>query len=76
MEIEDRIKEEIEKIKPYLYSDGGDIEFIKYEDKIVFVKLTGACAHCAYQDNTIKDGILSYLQEKIPEIENIITVDF
>ena len=73
--MEDKIKNIIEDLRPYLNSDGGDIEFIKYENKTVFIKLTGACAHCAYQDNTINDGILSYLQEKVPEIENIITVD-
>ena len=45
-EIEIKIKNLIEKIRPYLINDGGNIEFIKYEDNIVYVKLTGACDGC------------------------------
>ena len=54
--------------------EGGDIEFIKYEDKFVYVKLIGACANCNYQDVTLKDGIEEMLKGEIPEIEGVINV--
>ena len=54
------IKEAIEDLRLFLNMDGGDIEFIKYEDGYVYVKLTGACAHCGFQDVTLKDNIEAY----------------
>ena len=69
------IKEIIEDIRPYLNSDGGDIEFIKYEDNYVFVKLYGACSHCGYQDSTLNDNILEIIKEKIPEVIAVINVE-
>lgn len=69
------IREIIEDIRPYLNSDGGDIEFIKYEDKRVFVKLFGACSHCGFQDYTLNDNILELIKEKIPEVISVINVE-
>lgn len=74
-EIEDKIKELVENMRPYLNMDGGDMEFIKYEDHYVYIKLQGACANCLYQDNTINDNLLEYFKEEIPEIEGIIKVE-
>lgn len=74
-EIEEKIKELVENMRPYLNMDGGDMEFIKYEDHYVYIKLQGACANCLYQDNTINDNLLEYFKEEIPEIEGIIKVD-
>ena len=70
-----QIKELLNDIRPLLNQDGGDIEFIKYEDKFVFIKLTGACAHCGYQDETINYGIETYLKDQVPEIEGVINVE-
>ena len=69
------IKEIIEDIRPYLNSEGGDIEFIKYEDKKVFVKLFGACSHCTFQDYTLNDNILELIKEKVPEVISVINVE-
>ena len=57
MDVEKRIIEEIEKLKPYLQNDGGNIEYVKFEDGKVYVKLTGACAGCSLIDVTLKEGI-------------------
>lgn len=65
----------IEELRPYLNMDGGDIEFVKYEDNYLYIKLTGACAGCMYQDNTINEGIFEYFKNEIPEIEGIINVN-
>ena len=75
MDTEKRIIEEIERLKPYLQNDGGNIEFVKYEDGIVYVKLTGACAGCSMIDITLKEGIEEILTSEIPEIKEVIKVD-
>ena len=72
MDIEEKIKTEIEKIKPFLNNDGGDIEFVSFEDGIVHVKLTGACAGCSMIDYTLKDGIEEILISEIPEVTSVV----
>lgn len=71
----DQIKEILDSMRPYLNMDGGDVEFIKYEDKIVYVKLTGACAACLIQDDTLKNGLFETLKADIPEIEGVVNVE-
>ena len=75
MNVEERINEEIEKLKPYLQNDGGNIEFVKFEDGIVYVKLTGACAGCSLIDVTLKEGIEEILTSEIPEVKEVVKVD-
>ena len=69
-----KIKELIEKMRPFLISDGGDIEFVEYEDNIVYIRLKGACADCDYIDITIKEGIEEMLVTEIPEIKGVINL--
>lgn len=69
------IKKIIDDLRPYLNNDGGDIEFIKYEDDYVFVRLYGACSHCGFQDYTLNDNILELIKEKIPTVKGVINVD-
>lgn len=66
--IEDKIKEVIEKIRPFLQNDGGDIEFDSYKDGIVKVKMQGACIDCVNLDSTITDGIEMILMDEISEV--------
>lgn len=75
MNVEEKIVNEIEKLKPYLQNDGGNIEFIKFEDGIVYVKLTGACVGCSLIDVTLKDGIEEILVTEIPEVKQVVKVD-
>lgn len=70
-----QVKELLDDIRPFLNMEGGDIEFIKLEDDYIYVKLTGACAMCGYQDVTLKDNILAYIQEDMKEIKGIINVE-
>ena len=69
-----KIKEQLDLIRPYLYMDGGDVEYVDYKDKIVYVKLTGACQACLFSDETIKNGLYETLKAEIPEIEGVINV--
>ena len=73
--MDEKIKALIDDLKPLINGDGGDIEFIRYEDGYVYVKLSGACANCFYQDETLNLGLENYLKEHIPEIEGVINVE-
>ena len=75
MDVEKRINEEIERLRPYLQNDGGNIEFVKFEDGIVYVRLTGACAGCSLIDVTLKEGIEEILTSEIPEVKEVVIVD-
>ena len=75
MKTEEKIKEIIEKIKPYLNQDGGDVEFVRFEDGICFVRLKGACAGCMFADMTIQNTVEEMIESEVPEVikvENII----
>ncbi len=72
--IKDKIVEAIEDLRPYLNMDGGDIEFVDYKNKIVYVRLTGACQACMYTDDTLQNGVYETLKRDIPEIEGVINV--
>lgn len=62
------IKFILDKVRPFLISDGGDVEFVKYENGIVYVKLIGSCANCVYGDAEIKNTVESILTSEIPEV--------
>lgn len=66
--IELKIRAVLDKIRPFLISDGGNLEYIKYEDGIVYVSLTGACKDCPMLDITLKDGIEELIINEIPEV--------
>lgn len=72
--IEAKIKEVLGKIKPFLNNDGGDAEFVKFENGIVYIKLLGNCADCPMADDTIKDMIEYTLTFEIPEVEKVVNV--
>ncbi len=73
--IELKIISLIDKIRPYLINDGGNLEFVKYEDNIVYVRLTGACKECSLIDFTLKDGIEEMIISEIPEVKEVVNVD-
>ena len=74
-ETEKKIKELIDKMRPFLLNDGGDLEFIKYEDNIVYIKLLGACKNCSLMDYTLKDGIEEMITSEIPEVKEVVNIN-
>ena len=73
--MEQNIKDAIENIRPFLQRDGGDIEFVEYtEDKIVKVRLQGACHGCPGAKMTLKNGVERILKEQYPEIAGVESV--
>lgn len=71
---ENKIIEIIDSIRPFLIGEGGDLEFVKYEKNIVYIRLTGACANCSMIDVTLKDGIESTIMEEVPEVKEVVNV--
>ena len=69
---EKKIIEIIDKLRPFLINDGGNIEFVKYENNIVYIKMMGACANCHMLDLTLKDGIEAAIQEEVPEVIEVV----
>ena len=73
-EIELKIKDVLNKIRPFLNNDGGDVEYIKFENGIVYVKLLGSCQDCPVADNTINDMLEYTLTFEIPEVTRVVNV--
>ena len=73
--VEERVIEIIDKLRPFLMNDGGNIEFIKYEDNIVYRILMGAWSNCAMLDYTLKDGIEEAIKSEIEEVKEVINVE-
>ena len=68
----EKIKETIERVRPYLRNDGGDIQFRRFEKGIVYVSLVGACHNCPMSSVTLEDGIESVLVNEIPEVIKVV----
>ena len=72
----ERVKKVLEKVRPYLQSDGGDIELVGVTDDLtVKVRLSGACYGCPYSLQTLKAGVEQALLKEIPEIREVVSVD-
>lgn len=66
--IVEEIKKILNRIRPYLNSEGGDLEYIDFKDGIVYIRMLGACMDCGALDSTLKDGIEALLVENVPEV--------
>lgn len=69
-------KQIIEKIRPALIMDGGNIEFVDYEDGVLKVKLLGHCHGCPMAGITLKNAVFGVLKEYVPEIKEVMAIDF
>ena len=67
----EKIKAAIDKIRPSLQMDGGDIDLVGVEGNIVKVKLKGACGSCPMSTMTLKMGVERIIKEMVPEIESV-----
>ena len=72
--IKDRVQKALERVRPYLQSDGGDIDLIDVsEDMTVKVKLKGACHGCPFSMQTLKAGVEQAIIKEVPEIKRVIS---
>ena len=70
-----KINDALEKIRPYLIADGGDVSFVSVsKDMKVKVRLSGACGHCPFNIHTLKAGVEQTLLQEIPQLKAVIAV--
>ena len=65
----------IDKIRPMLQADGGDVELVGVEGGVVKVRLRGACKGCPMSQMTLKNGIERYMKKEVPEVDRVEAVD-
>ncbi len=70
----DSVEAVLDKIRPSLINDGGDVELVDVEDGTVKVRLTGACDGCPMAAMTLKMGIEQILKQELPEIKEVVAV--
>lgn len=69
------IKNTLDKVRPFLQRDGGDIEFVGYRDGVVYVSMVGACEGCSMADSDISAGVEIILMEEVPGVIAVKTSD-
>ena len=72
--IEDQIIAILNVIRPYLNNDGGDIEFVRFDEGIVYVRMLGACAGCGSLDQTLNEGVREILVVNIPGVIEVVNI--
>ena len=72
--MKEKVEAVIEKIRPALIADGGNVELVDVSDGIVSVRLTGSCAGCPMSTMTLKNGIERLLKEEIPDVKEVVSV--
>ena len=72
--MQEKVEEVLDKIRPMLVRDGGNVELVEVNDGTVKVRLCGACAGCPMSTMTLKMGIEKILKEEIPEIKEVVAV--
>lgn len=74
-ELESKVKNVLEQIRPYLQADGGDVEFVNMtDDNQVNIRLLGMCGNCPHSQMTLKNGIEAAVIRAIPEVKSVESV--
>lgn len=73
--MKEKVQAVLNKIRPMLQADGGDVELVDVEEGVVRVRLQGACAGCPMSQMTLKNGIERLLKNDIPEVQSVISAD-
>jgi Fe-S cluster biogenesis protein NfuA len=72
--ITERVVKALNRVRPYLQNDGGDIDLIEITDDLtVKVKLTGACHGCPFSMQTLKAGVEQAIMQEVPEIKRVVS---
>ena len=75
MSIEEQIEMTLDKIRPFIQRDGGNVLFDSFEDGIVYVKMIGACEGCSLVNETLSSGIAVILKEEVPGVIEVLSVE-
>ena len=74
--VRERVEKALEKIRPYLVADGGDISVVDItEDMVVRVEMIGACNGCPFSMQTLKAGVEMAVRNEVPEIKEVVDVN-
>lgn len=74
MTLQQRVEEVLNKVRPTLQADGGDVQLLGVtDDGVVKVQLTGACGSCPFSTMTLKHGIEMRLKDEIPEVKEVVS---
>ncbi len=75
MSIKEKVQDALDKVRPSLQADGGDVQLVDVEDSgLVKVRLTGACGGCPMSQMTLKMGIERILKQNVPEVTSVESV--
>lgn len=74
--MQDKIKKSLEKVRPALQADGGDVHFVSFDEKAgeLKVELMGTCAHCPMSQITLKQGIEAEIKKAVPQVKKVVAV--
>ena len=72
--VEDRVKKALEQVRPQLQADGGDLEYVGFENGVVKVRLKGSCSGCPMSAMTLQWGVENFLKKHIPEVTKVESV--
>jgi len=72
--LEQQVRETLEELRPALQMDGGDVEFVAFEDGVVRVRLLGACGGCPMATMTLVGFVQERLQQRVPEIREVVSI--
>ena len=72
--MKEKIQIAIDRVRPALQADGGDVELVEVKDGVVSVRLTGACGGCPMASMTLKNGIERVIREEVPEVKEVVSV--
>ncbi len=72
--MKEKVEEAINKIRPMLQRDGGDVEIVDISEGVVKVRLKGACSGCPMSQMTLKNGIEKLLKQEVPEVKSVVSV--
>ncbi len=75
-EVKINVEKALDEIRPFLESDGGNISLVSIDDdKLVKVRLEGACVGCSVNQMTLKSGVEMTIKKYVPQIEQVLNVD-
>jgi Fe-S cluster biogenesis protein NfuA len=74
--ITEKIQQELEQIRPHLQMDGGDVEFVKFDEAtgVLKLRLMGHCVGCPMSQMTLQEGIGRTIKEKVPEVKEVVSI--
>lgn len=76
MNIQEKIQQELDLIRPHLQMDGGDVELVEFDEQsgVLKLRLQGHCVGCSMSQVTMQEGIGRSIKDKIPEVKEVVGV--